>query len=211
MNDQFYIYPAIRQAVSRTAICTRQCASCLLGFFALLLLFALLSQLFHTTIIPPRLSNLFSLAGALLMHLCLIGCALVIPWCHTVLLDHRGALSTRFLSHFNLFLAATDFVCTFYTTATGNTLLAKQDELPLFIASIIFFSCLFNVLNMLAAGKKRICQIILASLFLLIAQIPSLLALVAWPLALFLLIPLLKQLAAYAPLIISMPEKQQRS
>lgn len=131
-------------------------------------------------------------------------------WCHHTLLGGRGMGFTRFLCAFATVMGAISFICSIYTICTGEPLLVKQAQAPIFIATVLFLATLLNIPNMAAAPRK---YKILIPLFLFALMVALSITVLPELCLLFKLvlvctgIPLLRSLEKIAPLIISMPEQ----
>lgn len=218
MNPEWPIYPLVRQIMRHIA---RTGALLLLVPLILLLLqgiaMACITGSGATQAIPLLLRSVLPIfhtsqvaeaAGILLATLSAL-------WCHEVLLARRGSAFTRMAGIFTAFLSLLWLASTLYSTLTGALLFIRQQELPIWIMTLLLASILFNLPNMAAAPLRwRILLLLyplthlLASILGSVRTLPSLLAgdtlstLSGLAAALLLL-----KLSRLAPRIVSMPKK----
>lgn len=206
MNNQWPIFPLVRQVVRQLALVAAYAAiaSAGLSLLGVVLLEAM-------SLLPVAVGSLFIADSLLYLHLALL--PFIMLWCHEVLPAGRGFTLTRYL----LFLAAFNgvllLVCESYLAVTGGLLLARQAEIPAFIWVVVLCSFLFNLGNLSAAPAKWKwlygLYLFLLLPALLIAGTPLLLpGAVCKILVAAAGSPLLQALARLAPRIVSLPEKK---
>lgn len=201
---EYHILPVVRQWVARLSTATRHTlvACAVLGLLEPLLLMAHLPL---PGIACGLLSTVFLHAG-----ICLL--VILAAWSHTVLLAGRGNIITRWLVWVGALLAPLAPVSWIYTLFSGKLLLYRQAELSLILATLLFLTALTNLPRMAAAPWRLQLRLILLPILLLLvlsADIPGLVPACA---GLKLLAALaasgpLRQLAAAAPRIISLPPR----
>lgn len=204
MNEEWYIYPAVRKLISKLAILCRVLAiSCaVLAVAEIVLLIA--------GAIPPAL--FCGAASQIFFFLMFTGLTILLRWCHYVLLAGQGMPVTRFLTLVGVIMGVIMLVCELYTLIMHEPLLIRQHEAPLLIW-IIFFSTVTINYNRAATAphRWRLLPIgfALALLAVLVTPGPDMLL---WNTAAKVLLavtaaPMLKKLSVMAPLLVSMPEK----
>lgn len=212
MNDEWLIYPGVKRAaavLARTAlVCMLAAAVCAPAEICLSMLAGAVQG--------RALLSAALLCGAAASVLLLAAVACLGPlaaWCHVVLLAGRGSLFTRFLTQIGAFIALLAPVCTVYTLAAGQPLLARQAEIPLYVCLIVFAAALVNQPNMKAAAVRLRVLVPLVPLFLLGAFLTDVEGLLPIRTACL----LLAAACAYAPLrllsatarrIVSLPERE---
>ncbi len=205
-TDAIFIYPAVKRAIAWLA-----------GLAAVLVLAAALLSLLCIGAFVLALPELGMLCGTLsqfMGRLLVVVLALLVPWCHYVLLAGRGGDVSRWLACFGIFLGGVVLVCSSYTAFSFELLLPRQDDVVLMLLVLMLFVALLNQPRMVAASAWRRAGIVLAPLLLLFVELSDMPALllpnaVLKLLAAALLFPLLRRLRQIAPLIISMPERDK--
>lgn len=212
MLDIWYIFPLVRQLVGRLSIigAILLIAAC----FVQVALFAILFSGFPGEVWwVGCLASVGRLVGSLALFLvCLLGI-----WTHEVLLAHRGTSVSRFVGWFTGFLGAVMCVCSVFTSLSGGqALLARQDELPMWIYALLLSNILFNLPNMAAAPVVWRLLLVVYPLLGLAGYLASTINVGAWVsiagvlmLNLSLIVggALLLRLSRFAPLVVSMPER----
>lgn len=201
-RDEYLIFPAVKRAVSRLANVTR---------WSYLVVFVLLPTL--DVLIGHRadFSVVFYCSESFFDALLLFCLYLLALWCHQVLLAGRGHGATRWLLFLLTFFAFLNTVCEGYTALADKSLLANQFLLPAVLNAVLTACAMLNWFRMAAAPTRlRLRIMILAGalsgryifgLTPLILLFDILLVWAAWK-------PL-RLLAHYAPLIVSLPPKEE--
>lgn len=201
-RDEWLILPVVRGWVSRmAAACAWLAAGCAVSAAAEMV-FGLLNV--PMAALP---CGLLSQAAAFLFFLLLVPLVL---WCHIVLLLWRGTAFTRGLLVFVLVLTAAYAVCALFTLCTGEALLAQQGLLPLLLPILLQVCVAINMERMAAAPqalKLRAIGTPLLWLFAYVTDVPGMLlaAVLFKALLCYCVFEPLRQLAHYAPLIVSLP------
>ena len=205
MNDQWYIYPIVRQFITGLSrfLCSLIVVSALMALTEFLLMAASESYLL------PALfcGNLSDILFALI----LIGMTIIAAWSHQVLLAGRGLLLTRILCHTAIILSIAYFICRLYTTFTGTALLIRQAEAPYIIWGILLLTAILNLGNMSAApitSRVLLFALLISTLAVIMCEGPELwiFGIAAKILLLFISLPVFKRLATTAVAVIAMPE-----
>lgn len=202
---EYHLLPAVKRTVARGASVTR----------GVLILAAALAVA-ELVLLPLHLVLPGIACGMASSFLLGCGLALLVAlgaWCHAVLLAGQGMLITRWLLRTGAVLAPLVPVCWGYTFVTGRLLLYRQAELPLILGVLLAAGALFNIPRMAAAPWQLQLRVVLLPLVLLVGLVcdfPGMLLLCAAArlLAAWLAAAPLRLLAALAPRIISMPEKE---
>ncbi len=201
---EYHLLPFVKRTVAVLASTTRYtltaCAVLALAELALL---------------PLRFPVAAILCGLISSFLLPLGTALLavlVAWCHAVLLAGQGMLLSRWLVRVGAVLAFFVPICWGYSYMTGRLLLYRQAELPLILGLLILGAALCNIPKMAAAPWQLQVRVVVLPLLLLAAycfDVPGGLVFcsVAKILAAWVAAQPLRLLASYAPRIISMPEK----
>ena len=133
-------------------------------------------------------------------------------WSHTVLLAERGNVITRWLAWVGAILAPLAPAGWIYTFFSGKLLLYRQGELPFILTTLLFLTALINLPRMAAAPWQLQVKLVLLPLLLLLVLFLDIPGLVLACAGLKLLTAFtasnpLRQLAAAAPRIISLPPR----
>lgn len=209
MNDQWLIFPIVRNIIARMARLAADTAVAVPGLMAIAMLLMLL--------LPDSAAMLPGtcyLAAELCFYLHMALLFITVLWCHEVLLAERGSALTRYLLILGSLFGVIQLVCQLYTLLTSELLLPRQGELSLILWVLLFSSIVINIGNMAAAPAKWKAGIF-ATLFLLLIIVITTDCYGAIMLLNFLAkilyaIPgcwLLRKLSRVAPHIISLPEK----
>ena len=199
---EYPILPVIRRAVARMAVITRY-ALFLCAGLALLEPVLLLLRL-------PLAGILSGMASTFLLYTGLSLLVILLSWSHTVLLAGQGTVVTRWLMWVGAILSPLAPVCWCYTLMTGKLLLYRQVELPYILAVLVLLTAVVNIPRMAAAPWKLQVQLVALPLLLLLIfafDAPGFILVSAAfkLLAAALASNPLRQLAAAAPRIISLP------
>ncbi|MBR1981607.1 MAG: hypothetical protein IKA23_02525 [Akkermansia sp.] len=202
---EYHILPQVKKTVGRCAAGARY----VLWGCAVLALAELV-------LLPLRMPLAGILCGMVSGFLFALGVALVavlVAWCHSVLLAGRGVVVTRWLVRIGAGLAPLLPLCWGYTLLSGGLLLYRQAELPLILGVIMLGAAVANIPRMAAAPWQLQVRVVALPLLLLLiycTDVPGLLVfcavfklLAAWVAA-----APLRLLADFAPRIISMPETE---
>ena len=206
MAIEYHLLPPVKKAVACSATALRYAmpACAALGVAELVLL-------------PLRMPLAGIACGMVSAFLLQVVLALVVwlaVWCQPVLLAGQGNFVTRWLLRVGALLAPLAPVCWLYTTLSGKLLLYRQAELPLILGVLLVVAVLVNLLRMAAASWRlqlRIVGLPVLLLAALVCDAPGLVffSVVCKVLAAWVAAAPLRQLAAMAPRIISMPETGQ--
>lgn len=202
MSEEWLIYPVLRRVVSRLAeISGGILISTIMGLAGILLFFLGVGSLGGVLVATSNI--IFMLYLPLL--------ALLLLWCHEVLLAGQGMVFSRILLCFSLFLSLLMIVCGVYAFFTRQPLLVRQGEVPFMLWGVLFFSFLLNLGNMAAAPLRwkwllgtHLLMVLLVLLFrspelMLLCEICKFFCIVTG-------FPLMLRLKRMAPHIVSMPE-----
>lgn len=199
---EYHLLPVVKTSVARVAALTRWV---LILTAALAVAELVLLPLY--LVLPGIVCGMASsfLQGCALALLVVLG-----AWCHAVLLAGQGVLLTRWLLRVGAVLAPLLPICWGYTLVAGRLLLYRQAELPLILVVLLVAGSLFNIPRMAAAPWQLQVRVAALPLVLLVVQLCDLPGLLlpcaaAKLLAAWLAAAPLRQLAAIAPRIISMP------
>jgi len=208
----FLLYPCIKKSI---AIIAHACIY-IQGLSLLVILLTLAEVLIALMLAGEKsyFLNIIQALNYILSLLFISGLGLILPWCHRVLLAHRGDEFTRHLSLLAPFFTLIILTCTGYSIVTGKLLLASQDNAPLLLAVIISCCGLINLNSMRAASIRQRVQINLIPLLLLLIiflseigepMISNLLRILLFCIS----YPLLKLLAQSAPRILQLPPLEE--
>ena len=209
MNDEWPIYPGVKRAA---AVLARVALVGMLAWSLCAVLEIACSALAEAVQSKGVLiAAVLCGYGAVLFPLVAVTClGPLAAWCHLVLPSGRGSVFTRFLTQLAAFLSLLIPVCAAYALIMHEPLLARQAEIPLYITAIVFFAALVNLPNIKAAPVFLRVLVVLFPLFLLASM-----AVEPIPLqAAFALLATaagfhpLRLLAASAPRIVSLPDKE---
>lgn len=215
-REEMLIFPAVKRAVSQLAKVTAWgfVAAAALWLLGLALLVVAV-MLFPVAELPEEMPVWASAMESALL-ICGAGCefllALLLPclyllalWCHQVLVAGRGTAVTRWLLLFLLLFAFLHPVCEGWLLLSGKPLLANQMLLPAVLYTAL--PCVF-ALNWfrMAALPLRYRLLLLCFLLALPGNYILMGSLCVLLLPCFSFVPL-RRLAAYAPLIVSLPPK----
>ncbi len=203
MSDNWYIFPIVRQVVSKVATIA----------FILLLLCALLAVielllLLVGAVIPGLICGLGS---EFVFALVLLTCSLLMAWSHRVLLAHGGMAITGFLCNSAAVLSAVMVLGGFCNLIAGGEAFINYPVLSFIICPLLLFVLLLNFNNMAALPLPLRLQLTLASILAVLVPVTSLPGLLIINTALKIALaactaPLLRKLAKLVPYIISLPE-----
>lgn len=201
---EYHILPVVRLWIARLSTATRYTlVACAVS--ALLEPLLLIAHLPLPGIACGLISTVFLYTG-----ICLL--MLLTAWSHTVLLAERGNVITRWLAWVGAILAPLAPAGWIYTFFSGKLLLYRQGELPFILTSLLFLTALINLPRMAAAPWQLQVKLVLLPLLLLLVlffDIPGLVLACAGLklLTAFTASNPLRQLAAAAPRIISLPPR----
>ncbi len=217
-RDEYLIFPAVKRAVSVLAKVTAwgfvaAAALWLLGLALLVGELGLLSAAGDSDEALVWLSRcemiqfLGGVGREFLLALLLPCLYLLALWCHQVLVAGRGTAVTRWLLLFLLLFAFLHPVCEARLLLSGKPLLANQLLLPAVLYTVL--PCVF-ALNWfrMAALPLRYRLLLLCFLLALLGNYILCGSLCVFLLPCFSFVPL-RRLAAYAPLIVSLPPKDE--
>ncbi len=204
MNEEWYIYPAVRNLIGKLASSCRILAIiCAIAAIAEIVLFIIGA-------FPPAL--ICGAASEMIFFLMYVGITILLRWGHHVLLAGQGLPVTRFLTLVGVIMGFIMLVCELYSLFTHEPLLIRQHEAPLLIWIIVFSTVTINYNRAATAPHRwRLLPIgfSLALLAVLVTPGPDLLL---WNAAAKVLLavtaaPMLRKLSVIAPQIVSMPDK----
>ena len=201
---EYHILPVVRLWIARLSTATRYTlVACAVS--ALLEPLLLIAHLPLPGIACGLISTVFLYTG-----ICLL--MLLTAWSHTVLLAERGNVITRWLAWVGAILAPLAPAGWIYTFFSGKLLLYRQGELPFILTTLLFLTALINLPRMAAAPWQLQVKLVLLPLLLLLVlffDIPGLVLACAGLklLTAFTASNPLRQLAAAAPRIISLPPR----
>lgn len=217
-RDEYLIFPAVKRAVSRLAQLTAWgfVAAAALWLLGLALL-VVAAMLFSAAELPEEMPVWVSVmeptilicgaGGEFLLALLLPCLYLLALWCHQVLVAGRGTVVTRWLLLVLLFFAFLHPVCEGWLLLSGKPLLVNQFLLPAVLDTVL--------LCVVAVNWFRVAALPLRYRFLLLFFLLSLEGSYILPGSFFVLllscfsfVPL-RLLARYAPLIVSLPPKDE--
>lgn len=213
-RDEILIFPAVKRAVSVLAKVTAwgfvaAAALWLLGLALLVVAVMLLSAVESPAEVPAWASVVESAilicgAGREFLLALLMPCLYLLAlWCHQVLLAGRGAAVTRWLLLCLLFFAFLHPVCEGWLLLSGKPLLVNQMLLPAVLCTVL--PCVFAVnWFRMAALPLRYRLLLISFLLVLLGSYILAGSLCVLLLPCFSFVPL-RRLAAYAPLIVSLP------
>lgn len=207
MNDDIYIFPAVKKAASILAAAS--------GW--LLILVPVLSLMEIILALGGFIEGaIFSgVSSQFLFYLLLSFLGMFVLWGHNVLLADRGMEASLWMCFISLPFTLLTPITTGYTLITHDTLIEIQELFPYCLCIFLLQAALFNLPKMAALSAALRWRIALFPFMLIgiaITDVPGMLpiallfkitaaALVAGPLF---------RLASFIPLIISMPEKARR-
>lgn len=218
-RDEYLIFPALKHVVSRLAQLTAWgfVAAAALWLLGLVALLAVAAMLCSAAELPEEMPVWVSVTESALL-ICGAGreflLALLLPclyllalWCHQVLLAGRGTVVTRFLLLCSLFFAFLHPVCAGWLLLSGKPLLANQMLLPAVLYTMLPCVYAVNWFRM-AALPLRYRLLLLCFLLALVGNyiLPGSFFVLLLPV--FSFVPL-QLLARYAPLIVSLPPKEE--
>ncbi len=201
---EYHILPVVRLWIARLSTATRHTlVAC--AVFALLEPLLLIAHLPLPGIACGLLSTVFLYTGISLL-------VILAAWSHTVLLAERGNVITRWLAWVGAILAPLAPAGWIYTFFSGKLLLYRQGELPFILTTLLFLTALINLPRMAAAPWQLQVKLVLLPLLLLLVLFFDIPGLVLACAGLKLLTAFtarnpLRQLAAAAPRIISLPPR----
>lgn len=203
MSEDWYIYPLVKQIVSKLAtLCGNLIVACAVSAVAELLLY----------LVGAMEAGIFcGLISGVLFTLVLSISTLLAFWCHHVLLAGRGSSITRWLCLAACIMCCIMLTCEVYSLLFHEPLLVRQQESPFIIWAMLLFAFLINFNNMaaLAVTKRSLLLLfLLLILILLLTAAPELLLvnMAAKVLMIFAACPAFRKLSSFAPQIVSMPE-----
>lgn len=212
MNDEWLIYPGVKRAA---AVLARVVLVGMLAWSLCAVLEIACSALAEA--VQSRgvlLAAVLCGYGSILFPLVAVTClGPLAAWCHLVLPAGRGSVFTRFFTQLGAFLSLLIPVCVAYTLIMHEPLLARQEEIPLYICAIALLAVLLNLPNTQAAPWSLRILCALFPLFLLGAFLTDFEGLLPLRAASALLAAAtafhpLRLLAATAERIVSLPEKE---
>lgn len=217
-RDEILIFPAVKHAVSMLARVTAWGFVAVAALWLLgLVLLVVAAMLFDAAEPPAELPAWASVVESAIL-LCGVGreflLALLMPclyllalWCHQVLLAGRGAVATRWLLLGLLFFALLHPVCEGWLLVSGKPLLVNQFLLPAVLCTAL--PCVFAVnwfrMAALPLRYRLLLMFFLVSLLGNYIRSGSVFVLL---LPCFSYVPL-RLLVHYAPLIVSLPPKDE--
>ncbi|MBQ8480665.1 MAG: hypothetical protein IJ503_09825 [Akkermansia sp.] len=203
MNEDWYIYPLVKQIVSKlSTLCANLIIACAVSAVAELLLY----------IVGAVEAGIFcGLISGFLFTLELCICTLLAFWCHHVLLAGRGASITRWLCLAACIMCGIMLTCEVYSILFHEPLLIRQQESPFIIWAMLIFAFLINFNNMAALALTKRYQLLLFLLLILfipLTAIPELLLInmAVKVLMIFVGGSAFRKLSNLAPQIVAMPE-----
>lgn len=203
MNEDWYIYPLVKQIVSKlSTLCGNLIIACAVSAVAELLLY----------IVGAMEAGIFcGLISGFLFTLELCICTLLAFWCHHVLLAGRGASITRWLCLAACIMCGIMLTCEVYSILFHEPLLIRQQESPFIIWAMLIFAFLINFNNMAALALTKRYQLLLFLLLILfipLTAIPELLLInmAVKVLMIFVGGSAFRKLSNLAPQIVAMPE-----
>lgn len=203
MNEDWYIYPLVKQIVSKlSTLCGNLIIACAVSAVAELLLY----------IVGAMEAGIFcGLISGFLFTLVLCICTLLAFWCHHVLLAGRGASITRWLCLAACIMCGIMLTCEVYSILFHEPLLIRQQESPFIIWAMLIFAFLINFNNMAALALTKRYQLLLFLLLILfipLTAIPELLLInmAVKVLMIFVGGSAFRKLSVLAPQIVAMPE-----
>lgn len=204
MQIEYHILPQVRWGAALLADLAR--------YFLLAAATLALAELVLLPLRLPMAGIVCGLLSSFLLPWAIALLAVLAAWVHAVLLAGQGLGITRWLVRVGALLAPLIPVCWVYTLAAGELLLYRQAELPIILGVVMLGAALVNIPKMAAAPRLLQLRVVLLPLLLLAAyccDLPGLLVFCAIfkILAAWLAFRPLKQLASFAPRIISMPAK----
>ncbi len=202
MKDEFLIFPLVRSLISRLAGCARVCALAAAATAVAELVLAPLG------FIPAALFA--GQTSSLLFALFLSSVSLLAPWCHEVLLAHRGRGFSRFLLMLGGMLGLLLLAGQICFLLTGQLMLLRQGEIPLMISLLLLVCIWINIPLMAAAPLLLRLRLAVFPLMLLATAVtddPSLVAIndIGRILTVLLVTSPLLRLKRVAPRIVSLP------
>lgn len=217
-RDEYLIFPALKRAVSRLAQLTAwgfvaAAALWLLGLALLVGELGLLSSAGNSDealVWGSRceMTKFLCIVGSEFLQSLLLPCLYLLAlWCHQVLLAGRGTVVTRFLLLCSLFFAFLHPVCAGWLLLSGKPLLVNQMLLPAVLYSVLPCVYAVNWFRM-AALPLRYRLLLLCFLLALVGNyiLPGSFFVLLLPCLSFVL---LRRLAQTAPLIVSLPPKEE--
>ena len=212
MNDEWPIYPGVKRTA---AVLARVVLVGMLAWSLCAVLEIACSALAEA--VQSRgvlLAAVLCGYGSILFPLVTVTClGPLAAWCHLVLPSGRGSIFTRFFTQLGAFLSLLIPVCAVYALVMHEPLLARQEEIPLYICAIALLAVLLNLPNTQAAPWSLRILCALFPLFLLGAFLTDFEGLLPLHAACALLAAAtafhpLRLLAATAERIVSLPEKE---
>lgn len=208
----YLLYPSVKKSIARIA----WACICIQGLSLIAIILTLLEVSILLTLDGEKTFFLIFIQpfNYILSLLFISGIGILLPWCHSVLLAHRGHEFTRYFSLLALIFAFITLISTGYSLITGEVLLASQDNAPLLLAVIIITCGVMNLDSMRAASVRARIQInLIAPLSLIIISLseigePFISNLLRFALF-FVSYPLLKLLAQSATCIIQLPSLEE--
>ena len=202
MKEEFLIFPLVRSLVSRLAGCAQVCGLAAAATAAAELVLAPLG------FIPAAL--FVGQASGLLFALFLSSISPLAPWCHEVLLAHRGRGFSRFLLMPGVMLGLLLLAGQVCFLLTGQLMLLRQGEIPLMISLLLSVCIWINIPLMAAAPlllRLRLAAFPLMLLATAVTDDPSLVAInnLCRILTVLLVASPLLRLKRIAPRIVSLP------
>lgn len=217
-REEMLIFPAVKRAVSRLAKVTAwgfvtAAALWLLGLALLVGELGLLSSAGNSDealvwVSRCEMTKFLCIVGTEFLQSLLLPCLYLLAlWCHQVLLAGRGTVVTRFLLLCSLFFAFLHPVCAGWLLLSGKPLLANQMLLPAVLYTMLPCVYAVNWFRM-AALPLRYRLLLLCFLLALVGNyiLPGSFFVLLLPC--FSFVPL-RLLARYAPLIVSLPPKEE--
>lgn len=217
-RDEYLIFPAVKRAASRLAQLTAwgfvaAAALWLLGLALLVGELGLLSSAGNSDealvwVSRCEMTKFLCIVGSEFLQSLLLPCLYLLAlWCHQVLVAGRGTVVTRWMLLFLLMFAFLHPICECRLLLSGKPLLANQMLLPAVLYTML--PCVY------AVNWFRMAALPLRYRLLLLSFLLALVGSYILPGSFFVLLPpcfsfiLLRRLAQTAPLIVSLPPKEE--
>lgn len=207
MNDDIYIFPAVKKAASILAAASGWLLILVPGLSLMEIILALGGFVEGAIFIGTSAQFLFYLLLSFL--------GMFVLWGHNVLLADKGIDISRWICFISLPFILLIPITQAYTVVTKEWLLQNQDVYPYILCVVLLQAALFNLPKMAALSSALRWRIALFAFMLMgiaITDFPGMLpiALLFKIAAAALVTGPLFRLASFIPRIISMPEKAKR-
>lgn len=207
MNDDIYIFPAVKKAASILAVAS--------GWLLILIPVLSLMEIILAMWGLIEGAIFIGISTQFLFYLLLSFLGIFVFWGHNVLLADRGVEVSRWICFISLPFILLTPITTVYTLITRDALLEIQVLFPYSLCIILLQTALFNLPKMAAISPALRWRIALFPFMLMgiaITDFPGMLpiALLFKIAAAALVTGPLFRLASFIPRIISMPEKAKK-